>query len=122
AIKADAYGLGIDNVAPVLRAAGAEQFYVAHWREVPPLLQHVPPGQVSVLHGPVRSDDAVYARAAGARPVINSLHQARMWSQAGGGPCDLMVDTGINRLGLPMTDLGDPLVGALEIDTLMSHL
>jgi alanine racemase len=33
-----------------------------------------------------------------------------------------MVDTGINRLGLPMADLGDPLVGALEVDTLMSHL
>ena len=37
----------------------------------------------------------------GVRPVINSLHQARLWLDAGGGPCDLMVDTGINRLGLP---------------------
>jgi alanine racemase len=33
-----------------------------------------------------------------------------------------MVDTGINRLGLPMADLGDELVGRLDIDVLMSHL
>ena len=122
AIKADAYGLGVDSAAPVLRAAGAGQLYVAHWSEVPALLRHVPPGQVSVLHGPIRPDDAAYARAVGVRPVINSLHQARLWVDAGGGPCDLMVDTGINRLGLPVADLGDSLVAALEIDTLMSHL
>src|SRR5690606_19647056 len=114
AVKADAYGLGIDNVVPVLRAAGAEQFYVAHWSEVPALLHHAPPAQVSVLHGPIRADDAGYARATGVRPVINSLHQARLWIDTGGGPCDLMVDTGINRLGLPMDNLGDPLVAALE--------
>jgi alanine racemase len=33
-----------------------------------------------------------------------------------------MVDTGINRLGLPPSAVGDPLIAALEIDTLMSHL
>jgi len=33
-----------------------------------------------------------------------------------------MVDTGMNRLGLPLDDLGDPLIGRLAIDTLMSHL
>ncbi len=122
AVKANAYGLGIDNVAPVLRAAGTEQFYVAHWSEVPALLRHVPSSQVSVLHGPVQKEDAQYARAMGVRPVINSLYQARLWSEAGGGPCDLMVDTGINRLGLPMHELGEPSVAALEIDTLLSHL
>ena len=122
AIKADAYGLGVDKVAPILRAAGVDQYYVAHWSEVPALLQHVPASQIAVLHGPMRPPDADYARAVGVRPVINSLHQARVWAEAGGGLCDLMVDTGINRLGLPTTDLGDPLVAALEIDTLMSHL
>jgi alanine racemase len=122
AVKADAYGLGIDNVAPVLRKAGATDFFVAHWSEVPALLRHVPASQVAVLHGPLRPEDVQFARATGVRPVINSLPQARRWLDAGGGPCDLMVDTGINRLGLSPGEIGDPLIGSLEIDTLMSHL
>ena len=122
AVKADGYGLGIANVVPVLRDAGCTAFFVAHWSEVADLLAHTPPGQVAVLHGPVHAEDAAYARQMGVRPVINSLHQARLWLDAGGGACDLMVDTGINRLGLPPAQIGDPLIARLEIDTLMSHL
>ncbi len=106
----------------MLRDAGVEDFFVAHWSEVPAVLQHVAPHMVSVLHGPLRSEDAQFARQTGVRPVINSLHQARLWRDAGGGPCHLMVDSGINRLGLPPGAIGDPLVAGLEIDTLMSHL
>jgi alanine racemase len=122
AVKADAYGLGVDNVVPVLRAAGVRDFFVAHWSEVPAVLRHLEPASVAVLHGPLRAEDAQFARTTGVRPVINSLRQARLWTEAGGGPCDLMVDTGINRLGLPLAEIGEPLVAALEIDTLMSHL
>lgn len=122
AVKANAYGLGIDRVAPVLSAAGAETFFVAHWSEAPAVLRHVPAAWVSVLHGPLRPEDARFARETGVRPVINSLQQAALWRDSGGGPCDLMVDTGINRLGLSMHEIGDPLVAGLEVETLMSHL
>jgi alanine racemase len=122
AVKADAYGLGVDAAAPTLREAGARDFFVAHWSEVAPLLEHVPANQVAVLHGPLTAQDAAFARATGVRPVINSVHQARVWLEAGGGTCDLMVDSGINRLGLPPADLGDPAIAALQVDTLMSHL
>lgn len=122
AVKADAYGIGVANAVPVLRQAGCGTFYVAHWSEVPDLLAHAPPQQIVVLHGPIRPEDVVFARETGVRPVINSLTQARLWLDGGGGSCDLMVDTGINRLGLPPAEIGDPLVGRLEIDTLMSHL
>ncbi|MBS0476644.1 MAG: alanine racemase, partial [Proteobacteria bacterium] len=77
---------------------------------------------ISVLHGPLTLRDAQYARDMGVRPVINSLAQARRWIEVGGGACDLMVDTGINRLGLTLTDLGNPLVARLQIDVLLSHL
>src|SRR5688572_13019436 len=122
AVKADAYGLGINTAVPTLLAAGARDFFVAHWSEVPAMLRHVEPARLVVLHGPLRREDAQFARATGVRPVINSLHQARLWLDAGGGPCDLMVDTGMNRLGLPPGEIGDALVAALEIDTLLSHL
>lgn len=122
AVKADAYGIGAVQAVPVLREAGCRDFFVAHWSEVPPILGLIPPEWLSVLHGPLTQGDAEFARAARVKPVINSAAQAWRWLQAGGGPCDLMVDTGINRLGLPLAELGDEAVARLEVDTLMSHL
>jgi len=122
AVKADAYGLGADRVVPILRDAGARDFFVAHWSETPGIARHVDPARIAVLHGPIHADDANYARAVGVRPVINSIEQARRWTEAGGGQCHLMVDTGINRLGLPLSDVADPAIGALDVDLLMSHL
>ncbi|WP_114522202.1 alanine racemase [Altererythrobacter sp. ZODW24] len=122
AVKAQAYGTGTAFAIPVLRDAGCETFYVAHWSEVADVADHVSAAQISVLHGPLTAADAAYARAIGALPVINSLHQAKLWLETGGGPCDLMVDTGINRLGLSMGDIADPLVSQLQVETLMSHL
>ena len=122
AVKADAYGLGVAVAAPVLRDAGCRDFFVAHWQEVPPLLDYVPASSVAVLHGPVTAADAAFGKASGVRPVINSLHQARLWLEAGGGVCDVMVDTGINRIGLGLADLTDPVLGQLQIDVLHSHL
>lgn len=122
AVKADGYGLGVDRVVPALARAGCGTYFIAHWSEVEPVLRHVPARQVSVLHGPLAAADAAYASARGVRPVINSLFQAQVWLDAGGGTCDLMLDTGINRLGLPPGEIGDPLIARLEIETLMSHL
>ena len=122
AVKANCYGLGVESCLPVLRDAGCRDFFVAHWSEVPAVLRHVPPGQVAVLHGPVDAGEAAYARSVGVRPVIDSLRQALLWLESGGGPCNLMIDTGINRLGISPADLSDPDVQQLEIEVLMSHL
>lgn len=122
AVKADGYGVGARTAATVLRPAGSSDFFVAHWSEVQDLLDVVPADAISVLHGPLTPADAAFACATGVRPVINSIMQARLWSEAGGGLCDLMVDTGINRLGLPLADLGDEAVRRLRVDVLMSHL
>lgn len=122
AVKADAYGVGAVRVVKALHEAGCRDFYVAHWGEVEALLPLVPPATISVLHGPLTAQDAAYARATGVKPVINSPQQARLWHEAGGGPCDLMIDTGINRLGVTLDDLGDAAIAALDVDVLMSHL
>jgi alanine racemase len=122
AVKADAYGVGSRQAVPILRDAGCRDFFVAHWSEVGPILGLLPATWISVLHGPLTEADAAFARATGVKPVINSLAQARRWLAAGGGRCDLMVDTGINRLGLPLAELGDEAIERLDIDVLMSHL
>lgn len=122
AVKADCYGLGAARCVPVLRDAGARDFFVAHWSEVPAVAAHVPAGNISVLHGALTPAEAQYAVWAGVKPVINSLYQARLWLEAGGGTCDLMVDTGMNRLGIRPEEAGDPLIASLKLDVLMSHL
>ena len=122
AVKADCYGLGVDRCLPVLHEAGCRDFFVAHWSEVPGVIAHVPANRVAVLHGPQTPEDAAFARETGVRPVIDSLRQARLWGEAGGGPCDLMIDSGINRLGIAPEELADPAVQALDVHTLLSHL
>ena len=122
AVKANCYGLGVDTCVPVLRDAGARDFFVAHWSEVAAVVSLVPPEQVAVLHGANTAEEAAYAMATGVRPVVNSLHQARVWSEAGGGVCHLMVDTGIHRLGIRPEETNDPVIRALDIEVLMSHL
>ena len=122
AVKANCYGLGVDACVPVLREAGARTFFVAHWSEVEAVARHVPASEIAVLHGPMRDADCAYAKATGAVPVINSLEQARRWNASEGGTCHLMIDTGINRLGVSPDDLSDPAIAALDIDIAMSHL
>ncbi|WP_120078561.1 alanine racemase [Aurantiacibacter odishensis] len=122
AVKADGYGLGIDHVMPALLGAGARQFFVAHWSEVPGVLAHTDGGSIAVLHGVGNAQEAAFAQATGVLPIINSLYQAQVWLEAGGGPCHLMVDTGINRLGVEPCKLGDPAIRQLQVDTLLSHL
>lgn len=122
AVKADAYGLGVDTCVPALREAGCTNFFVAHWSEVAAVAAHVPADQIAVLHGVLNPADCAYARSIGAVPVINSLEQAALWQATGGGRCHLMVDTGINRLGIAQAEAGDPRIAALDVDMLMSHL
>jgi len=121
AVKADGYGLGATEVVRRLAAAGARDFFVATWAEAAALAPLGLP--VSVLHG-VRDEDMGAARhlAGIARPVLNTQAQVARWRAAGGGPCDVMVDTGINRLGVSADEVRGGLLDGLVPDTVMSHL
>lgn len=119
AVKADGYGLGASNVAQALAQAGCRDFFVATWAEALALAPLKLP--VSVLHG-VRAEDMAVARTGIARPVLNSLVQINRWRAAGGGLCDVMIDTGMNRLGLSVDEARGGALDGLMIDTVMSHL
>lgn len=121
AIKADGYGLGAREVARRLADAGCSDFFVAHWGEVSALSDIVPASRISVLNGFTGSDGAA-AIATGARPVLNTPPQIADWKAAGGGQCHVMLDSGINRLGIGAEQIGGDLLDGLDIDILMSHL
>lgn len=119
AVKANGYGLGAIEVARRLADAGCRDFFVSNWQEAAEL---APLGlTVSVLHG-VREEDMPAAAAGFARPVLNTATQVTRWKAAGGGVCDVMVDTGMNRLGVSADDIAEGLLDGLQIETLMSHL
>ena len=122
AIKADGYGVGAVEVMRRLMAAGCRDFFVSNWAEAAILEPLLDDGvSLAVLHG-VRDEDMDAARASRARPVLSTPMQVARWKAAGGGICDVMVDTGMNRLGLDWrTDIAVQLEG-LKVETLLSHL
>jgi alanine racemase len=120
ALKADGYGLGARDVLKRLQAAGCRDFFAATWAEAEALAPWPDDLELSVLHG-VLADDMTAALKSAARPVLNSVEQVARWKETG-RPCDVMVDTGINRLGLSASDAASGLLDGLRIETLMSHL
>jgi alanine racemase len=118
AVKADAYGLGARAVVKRLAAAGCRDFFVATWAEAGALVDLGV--TLSVLHG-VRAEDMAAVGLPGVRPVLSSAAQVARW-RACGGACDVMVDTGMNRLGVSVAEVAQGLLDGLTIETLMSHL
>ena len=55
--------------------------------------------------------------------MLNTPEQVLRWKAAAPGrPCDVMIDTGIGRLGLSVEEARSGLLEGLVLDTLMSHL
>jgi alanine racemase len=105
-VKADAYGLGADRVAPRLYAEGCRHFFVAQFVEalrLRPLLAD--DARIFVLNGLLPGNESACARH-GIVPIINSLEQWRQWAGAAKAagrilPAVLQFDTGMSRLGVP---------------------
>lgn len=121
AVKADAYGLGAREVVKRLSAAGCKQFFVAHWGEAAAIADLVPPAQIAVLNG-LDADDPDDVLRLGAIPVLNTPRQIQRWKASGGGRCHVMLDSGINRLGIGPEQMDISLFDGLDIDILLSHL
>ena len=120
AVKADGYGLGAVEVAAKLASSGCRDFYVSTWGEAL-ALGRLPDGcSLSILHG-IRLEDMETASRTPHRPVLNTLRQVELWRPKGRA-CDVMVDTGMNRLGLSISDVASGALKGLVINTLMSHL
>jgi alanine racemase len=120
AVKADGYGLCARDATDALLDAGCRTFFVSTWAEAEELGSLPDDAQVIVLHG-VGPDDADAALRLAARPCLNTAAQVARWNEiAPGRRCDVMIDTGMNRLGLRPEQIG--LLDGLAIATLHSHL
>ena len=131
-VKADAYGLGADRVAPVLAAAGCRQFFVAQVSEGVALRAILGPGRgIAVLNGATPGSEAA-CHAHGLVPVLNDRGQAEAWRALARRlgitlPGILQADSGMARFGFAPADLtallDDPAgLEGITPTLLMSHL
>lgn len=122
AVKADGYGLGARAVMLALADAGCRDFFVATWAEAAALMPLPAGARLSVLHG-VRDADMAAARVLPATPVLNSIEQVARWRASGEGrAAHVMVDTGMNRLGVTLDEVRGGALHGLTLDTVLSHL
>jgi len=129
-IKADGYGCGIEQVAVALARAGCKTFFVADLAEAKRVRAVAGEPAIYVLNGLLANTAAVYADVQ-ARPVIGSMVELAEWDafcathQWRGGAA-LHVDTGMNRLGISVTEAAAlaPRIRSANhgITLLMSHL
>ena len=114
AIKADAYGIGIERAVPALARAGCRTFFVAHVSEGrrarAALDAERRDGRIFVLNG-FFSDEADAYRDHELDPVLGSGDDLAAWIAARRGShtlrqraCAIHVDTGMNRLGFPVAE------------------
>jgi alanine racemase len=132
AVKGNAYGLGVEQVANALWAAGCRTFFVARPMEGGELRALLPrEAVIYVLDGLFPGQAEFYARE-DLRPALITIDEAREWAGFGTAygrnlPCAIHVDTGINRLGFSAPAFealigNNEIMARLNLTLLMSHL
>ncbi len=129
-VKANAYGLGVHDVAPALYQEGARKYFVATPDEGVELRQIIPRDtQIFILNGFWAAERKAYIDY-NLTPVLNSYAQIKLYQgfakELGKKlPANLHFDIGMNRLGIPRAEYGEVYemdFSALDICYLMGHL
>lgn len=124
-VKADGYGLSADKVARALVKAGVKHFFVAVAEEGAALRQALGPNvTISVFSGHMRGDTDMIADMT-LTPMINTPGQLTRHLEAlPGAPFGIQLDTGMNRLGLEISEWASVAEIALtqNCTLVMSHL
>ena len=129
-VKADAYGCGAEQVARALAAAGCKTFFVATLDEARVVRAAAPAAAIYVLDGFFQNTGEAYAKI-DCKPVIGDLNELAEWDvfcrrSGWSGGAAIHIDTGMNRLGLTVTEAQGiiPRINAGDhgITLVMSHL
>lgn len=107
-VKANAYGLGMESVAAKLTQEGCKTFFVADLAEARRLRTQARDAAIYVLNGFTVESGSGFIEV-GAQPVINSMTELAEWDafvaeRNWRGGAALHVDTGMNRLGIPVDE------------------
>ncbi len=123
-VKADAYGLGAGAVVRALRAEGCRDYFVANLAEGLALreAERFPDDRVCVFSGPLDADSANRMAQRELIPVLNDARQLELWRPHRALPAAVHVDTGMNRLGFPSTQIDAAQFAGFNICLLLSHL
>jgi alanine racemase len=109
-MKADAYGLGMNDVAPAMALEGCRAFFTAHLEEGMALRNRLPEAcAIYVLHGPPPGTARDFVDH-GLRPVLNDPGQLQQWRALASRlgcelPAAIQLDTGMSRMGFAPADL-----------------
>src|ERR1700737_2394565 len=129
-VKADAYGCGIGPVTRALAAAGCETFFVATLEEARAARAAAKSASIYVLDGFLQNCGDAFAQI-DCRPVIGDLNELAEWDvfcrrTGWAGGAAIHIDTGLNRLGLTVTEaqgiVPRIVAGDHGITLVMSHL
>ncbi|RYE05795.1 MAG: alanine racemase [Rickettsiaceae bacterium] len=133
-VKANAYGLGLQKVIPVLIKIGCRNFFVANVDEGLAARSVVTSNDninVYVLNGIFTNDLALFDTE-NLIPVLNYLEQITIWQDFARYknkilPCIIHINTGINRLGVGSEEIKQiartlMLNSSLDVKYIMSHL
>lgn len=131
-LKADAYGLGMAQVAQALVREGCRVFFTAHLDEGIRLRAMVPPeSTIYVLHGAMPGHAGACLEH-GLVPVLNDAGQVEEWRGLARRlgrqlPAAIQVDSGMSRMGLAPSDLArlaqdSGWLAGLRVQLVMSHL
>ena len=135
-IKADGYGIGLEQAAVQLWQTGCRTFFVAHPQEGARARAILPEAVIYVLNGLVGDNSietADYYNSHDLRPVLGCYEEIDLWQTYCADrykplPCALHFDTGMNRLGLSqkaafeLSKRWGETSPAFEIALVMSHL
>lgn len=128
-VKANAYGLGIKPIAQALWDAGARRFFVATVDEGMEVRDLLPGALVYIFHGFRKGQEKDLSECR-LIPVLNSREQIALWQAhaqtVGRMPAVLHFDTGMNRLGLNVSEVeklaeNQLALDGLDIQCVMSH-
>ena len=108
-IKANAYGLGAENVGNALYQVGCREFFFASINEALAAKKYLPYASLIYLLGGVTKGDEITIIRAGIIPVLCSVQSINDWADAkialdSDAPCAIKINTGMTRFGV---DVGE---------------